>query len=47
MMSLIVVGAIVLAIALGYKTRINIGLFAIAFAYLIGCFGCGWLASPR
>ncbi len=45
MMSLIVVGAIVLAIALGYKTRINIGLFAIAFAYLIGCFGMG--LSPK
>lgn len=45
MMSLIVVGAIVLAIALGYRTRINIGLFAIAFAYLIGCFGMG--LSPK
>ncbi|HIZ49912.1 MAG TPA: SLC13 family permease [Candidatus Pseudomonas excrementavium] len=38
MTSFIVVAAIVAAIALGYKTRINIGLFAIAFAYLIGCF---------
>lgn len=45
MMSLVVVGAIVLAIVLGYKTRINIGLFAIAFAYLIGCFGMG--LSPK
>lgn len=41
MISLLVVGSIVLAIVLGYKTRINIGLFAIAFAYLIGCFGMG------
>jgi len=41
MMSLIVVAAIILAIVLGYRTRINIGLFAIAFAYLIGCFGMG------
>ncbi|SBS27756.1 hypothetical protein MSP8887_01258 [Marinomonas spartinae] len=41
MISLLVVGSIVLAIILGYKTRINIGLFAIAFAYLIGCFGMG------
>ncbi len=41
MMSLLVVGAILLSIILGYKTRINIGLFAIAFAYLIGCFGLG------
>jgi di/tricarboxylate transporter len=40
-MSLLVVAAIVVAVALGYKTKINIGLFAIAFAYLIGCFGMG------
>lgn len=37
-MSLLVVSAIILAIALGYITRVNIGLFAIAFAYLIGAF---------
>lgn len=41
MMSLLVVAAIVVAVALGYKTKINIGLFAIAFAYLIGAFGMG------
>ena len=41
MMSLLVVAAIVVAVGLGYKTKINIGLFAIAFAYLIGCFGMG------
>ena len=41
MMSLLVVAAIVAAVALGYKTKINIGLFAIAFAYLLGCFGMG------
>ncbi len=41
MMSLLVVAAIVVAVALGYKTKINIGLFAITFAYLIGCFGMG------
>ncbi|WP_110685002.1 SLC13 family permease [Salinicola aestuarinus] len=41
MMSLVVIGAIVVSIVLGYRTRINIGLFAIAFAYLIGCFGLG------
>ena len=45
MMSLLVVGAIVVSIALGYKTRINIGFFAIAFAYLIGCFALGM--SPK
>lgn len=41
MLSLIVVGAIVVSIVLGYLTQINIGLFAIGFAYLIGCFGMG------
>ncbi|UCJ19114.1 SLC13 family permease [Pseudomonas sp. MM211] len=40
-MSLLVVAAIIIAVALGYKTKINIGLFAIAFSYLIGCFGMG------
>ncbi|NRB56367.1 MAG: SLC13 family permease [Salinicola sp.] len=45
MMSLLVVGAIVVSIILGYRTRINIGLFAIAFAYLLGCFGLG--LSPK
>lgn len=41
MVSLIVVAAIVAAIVLGYTTGINIGLFAIGFAYLIGCFVLG------
>ncbi|MEQ4617476.1 MAG: SLC13 family permease [Corticimicrobacter sp.] len=41
MMSLLVISAIVLAIALGYRTNINIGLFSIAFAYIIGCFVMG------
>lgn len=45
MMSLIIVLAIIAAIALGYRTKINIGLFAIAFAYLIGCFAMG--LSPK
>lgn len=40
-MSLLIVAALVLSVILGYKTRINIGLFAIAFAYLLGCFGMG------
>ncbi len=38
MMSLVVVSAIVISIALGYRTKINTGFFAIAFAYIIGCF---------
>ncbi|MGK8804248.1 SLC13 family permease [Acinetobacter seifertii] len=33
--------ALAVSIGLGYKTKINIGFFAIAFAYLIGCFGMG------
>ncbi len=33
--------ALAVSIALGYKTKINIGFFTIAFAYLIGCFGMG------
>lgn len=45
MMSLIVVAAIVISIALGYKTKINTGFFAIAFAYIIGCFVLGLKAS--
>ena len=41
MISLIVVLAIALSIALGYKTKINTGFFAIVFAYIIGCFCLG------
>lgn len=40
-MSLFVVLAMIMAVVLGYLTRINIGLFAIAFAYLLGSFGMG------
>lgn len=36
--SLFVILAIVLSIALGYKTKINTGFFAMAFAYIIGSF---------
>jgi di/tricarboxylate transporter len=38
MISFIVVLAIAISIALGYKTKINTGFFAISFSYLIGCF---------
>src|SRR5690625_45173 len=38
-MTLAVVIGILLAIFLGYITRINIGFYAIAFAYLLGAFG--------
>lgn len=38
MISVYVIAAILLAIALGYRSKINTGFFAIAFAYLLGCF---------
>ncbi|MDD3368657.1 MAG: SLC13 family permease [Lachnospiraceae bacterium] len=41
MLSLLIIGAIIVSIALGYKTKINTGFFAIVFAYLIGCFAMG------
>ncbi|ERL56843.1 SLC13 family permease [Psychrobacter aquaticus] len=44
-MTLYILMAIVTSIALGYITKINIGLFAIVFSYLIGCFGMGLSAS--
>ena len=44
-LTLIIMIAILLAIAIGYKTKINIGLFAIVFAYLIGSFGLDLTAS--
>ena len=40
-MSILIVVSIALAITLGYKTKINTGLFCIAFAYIIGCFMMG------
>lgn len=44
-MTLAIITAILLSIAIGYKTKINIGFFAIVFAYLIGCFGLGLSSS--
>ena len=41
MISLFVVFAIASSIALGYRTKINTGLFAMVFAYIIGCFCLG------
>ncbi len=37
----IIILAIIVAIALGYKTKINTGFFGMAFAYLIGTFMLG------
>lgn len=45
MMSLMIIGAIALAVYLGYKTNYNTGFFCIVFAYLIGCFALGM--SPK
>ena len=41
MLGILIVAAIVLAVFLGYKTKINTGFFCIVFAYLIGCFAVG------
>ena len=41
MLSVAIILAIALAIFLGYKTKINTGLFCIVFAYIIGCFVMG------
>ncbi len=40
-MTALMLMALAVSIGLGYKTKINIGFFTIAFAYLIGCFGIG------
>ena len=41
MVSIIIILSIALAIFLGYRTKINTGLFCIVFAYIIGCFVMG------
>ena len=38
MLSALIVAAIAVSVAIGYKTKYNTGFFAIVFAYLIGCF---------
>lgn len=45
MLSVIIIAAIAIAVFLGYKTKINTGLFCIVFAYIIGAFVMG--LSPR
>lgn len=45
MINLVILGAIIISIALGFKTKLNIGLFAMGFAYVIGCFGLGLKTS--
>lgn len=41
MLSILIIGAIAVSVAIGYKTKFNTGFFAIVFAYLIGCFALG------
>lgn len=41
MLSALIIGAIAVSVAIGYKTKFNTGFFAMAFAYLIGCFALG------
>lgn len=41
MLSLLIVLSIFVAVAIGYKSKINVGLIAIAFAYIFGCFFLG------
>lgn len=41
MISLLIIMAIVVSVALGYKTKINTGFFAMVFAYIIGSFVLG------
>lgn len=38
MTSFLVIAAIFISVALGYRTKYNTGFFAIAFAYILGCF---------
>lgn len=37
MLSALIIASIAISVAIGYKTKYNTGLFAIVFAYLIGC----------
>ena len=41
MLSFLIVAAIAVSVIIGYRTKYNTGLFAIIFAYLIGCFVMG------
>lgn len=41
MINLVIVLAIAASIVIGYRTKINTGIAAIIFAYLIGCFALG------
>lgn len=41
MLSALIIAAIALSVAIGYKTKFNTGFFAMVFAYLIGCFAMG------
>ena len=44
-LSIMIIVSIALAVFLGYRTKINTGLFCIVFAYAIG--GFSWASSLR
>ena len=41
MLSLAIVLSIFVAVAIGYKMKINVGVLGIAFSYIFGCFIMG------
>lgn len=45
MISLFIVLSIFAAVAIGYKLKINVGILAIAFSYIFGCFVLGMKTS--
>lgn len=45
MISLLIILSIFLAVAIGYKSKINVGIIAIGFAYIFGCFVLGMKAK--
>ena len=45
MIHALIVGGIIVAIALGYKTNLNTGLFGIVLAYILGAFVMGLKTS--
>lgn len=45
MISLLIVLSIFVAVAIGYRTKINVGLIAVAFAYIFGTFVLGMKTS--
>ena len=40
-LTILIIAALLVSIGLGYTFKINIGLFALSFAYIIGAFAMG------